>query len=68
MKRCPCLPCKIPHFYVLSGKGEGRLVFVTEDFQIVPAKSGETTEGFDLALLYCPECSWRGSTQRTVRY
>lgn len=68
MKRRLCPQCKIPNFYVLNKEGERRLVFVTTDFQVVPAREGESTEGFDLVLIYCLGCSWKGSPRSTVRY
>lgn len=68
IKRRLCPQCKIPNFYVLNEKGERRLVFVTDNFQVVPAKSDESTEGFDLSVIYCLGCSWSGSPRRTVRF
>lgn len=68
MKRRLCPQCKIPNFYVLNKQGERRLVFVTDDFQVVASREGETLEGFDLTSIYCLGCSWSGSPRQTVRY
>lgn len=68
MIRRICPQCKIPNFYVLNEKEEHRLVFVTHHFTVVPAKTEETPDGFDLSLLYCLGCSWSGSPKRTVLY
>ena len=68
MKRRLCPQCKIPNFYLLNEKGERRLVFVTDDFRIVPSRPVETREGFDTTVIYCLGCSWSGSPHKTVRY
>ena len=68
MKRRLCPQCKIPNFYLLNEKGERRLVFVTDDFRIVPSRPVETLVGFDTTVIYCLGCSWSGSPHKTVRY
>lgn len=68
MKRRLCPQCKIPNFYVKNAAGEKRLVFVADDFSIVPAKENESVDGFDLSVIYCLGCSWHGSPHKTVRY
>lgn len=68
MKRRLCPQCKIPNFYVLNDKKERRLVFVDENFQVIPSREDESLEGFDLTVIYCLGCSWSGSPRKTVRF
>lgn len=68
MRKRVCPKCKIPNFYLLNDLGEIRLVFVTSDFEIIPSRPGESTEGFDLTTIYCLGCSWNGSPRKTVKY
>lgn len=68
MRRRLCPQCKIPNFYVLNEQGERRLIFVTADFEIVPAREGENLDGFDLSIIHCLGCSWKGSPKRTTTH
>lgn len=61
-----CPQCKISGFYIKNDSGDRRLIKVTADYEIVPAKEGETLEGFDTETIYCLGCSWSGSVKRTV--
>ncbi len=67
MKRRLCPQCKIPNFYLLNEKGERRLVFVTDDFRIVPSRPVETREGLDTTVIYWLGCNRRGSPRKAVR-
>jgi hypothetical protein len=61
MKKLSCPQCDIHRFFVKNGKDETRLVNVTDQFEIVPVHAEESLDGFDLAMLYCLGCSWKGS-------
>lgn len=61
MKNLKCPQCEVHRFYVKNELGENRLVTVNEIYEVIPVKENETLEGFDLTLLYCLGCSWKGS-------
>jgi hypothetical protein len=64
MKDKVCPQCKIRRFRVRNEKGDSVVVTVTEDNQIVPVHTEESLEGFDLDVLYCLGCSWKGSAKK----
>lgn len=66
MKDKICLQCKIRRFRVKDEKGNSVVVTVTEDNQIVPVHPEESLEGFDLEILYCLGCSWKGSVKKLI--
>lgn len=66
MKDKICLQCKIRRFRVKDEKGNSVVVTVTEDNQIVPIHPEESLEGFDLEILYCLGCSWKGSVKKLI--
>jgi hypothetical protein len=55
-----CPKCGIRRFHLKNSRGETVLVHVTTNYEIVPAKEGESIEGFDTETLYCLGCSWTG--------
>ena len=61
MKKLSCPQCDIYRFFVKNVNDETRLVNVTDQFDIVPVHSEESLDGFDLTVLYCLGCSWKGS-------
>ncbi|OJX90336.1 MAG: hypothetical protein BGP01_15170 [Paludibacter sp. 47-17] len=56
-----CPQCKIHRFRVLNERGESVVVTVTEAYEVVPVHEGTSLEGYDLEVLYCLGCSWKGS-------
>jgi len=56
-----CPQCKIHRFRVKNDAGESVVVIVTEEYEVVPVHEGVSLEGFDLEVLYCLGCSWKGS-------
>ncbi len=56
-----CPQCKIHRFRVKNDAGESVVVIVTEVYEVVPVHEGVSLEGFDLEVLYCLGCSWKGS-------
>ena len=66
MKKRLCPQCKIAPMYVKNDKGERRVVYVDENYNIVPKHEGESLEGFDLSEVYCLGCSWHGSPKRLL--
>lgn len=68
MRKLKCPQCKISNLYLKNSSGERRLIFVMEDMSIVPAKDGETLDGFDQNTIYCLGCSWSGTVKKLVRY
>jgi len=61
MKKLSCPQCDIHRFFVKNEQGESRLVNVTDQYEVVAVKEDETLDGFDLTMLYCLGCSWKGS-------
>lgn len=68
MRKLKCPQCRISNLYVKNNDGERRLIFVMEDFTVIPAKEGETLEGFNLETIYCLGCSWKGTPRKVVRH
>lgn len=66
MKDKICPQCKIRRFRVKDEKGNSVVVTVTDDNQIVPVHPEESLEGFDLEILYCLGCSWKGSVKKLI--
>lgn len=63
-----CPQCGIRRFQVKDGSGNSRVVHVTDKFEIVPAKEGESLEGFNLDIIYCLGCSWKGHVTDLKKY
>ena len=66
MKNKLCPQCKIRRFQVKNERGEAVVVTVTENDEIVPIHPEESLEGFDLTVLYCLGCSWKGSVHKLI--
>jgi hypothetical protein len=45
---------------VKNEKGDSVVVVVNEQFEVIPIHPEESLEGFDLEILYCLGCSWKG--------
>ncbi len=63
-KLCP--QCKIRRFQVKNSEGDAVVVTVTLDNQIIPIHTEQSLEGFDLDILYCLGCSWKGSVRNLI--
>ncbi|HEY6915132.1 MAG TPA: hypothetical protein VI413_10685 [Paludibacter sp.] len=61
MRKLNCPQCEIHRFFVKNQKEETLLVNVTDQYDVVPVHPDQSLEGFDLNLLYCLGCSWKGS-------
>lgn len=68
MKFLVCPQCGINRFFVLNQLGDRMLVQVTRELVIQPIKEGDQLEGYNLDILYCLGCSWRGSKEQLVKY
>ena len=49
-----------------NDSGDCIVVTVTESNEIIPVHENESLEGFDLDVLYCLGCSWKGSVKSLV--
>ncbi|HXK76596.1 MAG TPA: hypothetical protein PLK40_09020 [Bacteroidaceae bacterium] len=68
MKKALCPQCKIPSFYVMNEAGDRRLVYVDETTgEVVVRNEGETLDGFDLSIVYCLGCSWKGAPRKLMK-
>ena len=63
-KLCP--QCKIRRFQVKNDRGEAVVVTVDENNQINPIHDNFSLEGFDLEILYCLGCSWKGRVNKLI--
>jgi len=63
-----CPQCKIHRFRVINDSGESVVVIVTEEYEVLPIHPEESLEGFDLTVLYCLGCSWKGSPRAAVMH
>ncbi|MGB4414780.1 MAG: hypothetical protein WBI53_07835 [Paludibacter sp.] len=61
MKKPNCPQCKINRFRVQNEKGDSVVVTVNKNFEVEPIHLEESLEGFDLTIVYCLGCSWKGS-------
>ncbi len=66
MKNKLCPQCKIRRFQVKNERGESVVVTVSEKNEIIPVHPEESLEGFDLTVLYCLGCSWKGSVNKLI--
>lgn len=48
--------------------GDSVVVTVNEQLVIEPLHPDQSLEGYDLTVLYCLGCSWKGSTNALVKY
>ena len=68
MKKKLCPQCKIGRFRVLNVNGDAIVVEVNELFEIVPVNSGQSLEGYNLDVLHCLGCSWKGMAKKLVKH
>jgi hypothetical protein len=61
MRNLQCPQCEIHRFYVKNELDENRLVTIDQQFDVIPVNPDESLDGFDLTMLYCLGCSWKGS-------
>ncbi len=61
MKKLLCPQCKIHRFRVKNDNAESVVVTVNEFFDLIPIHPEDSLEGFDLDIIYCLGCSWKGS-------
>lgn len=61
MKKLPCPQCKINRFRVKNEQGDSVVVTVNEFYELIPIHPEESLEGFNLDIIYCLGCSWKGS-------
>lgn len=70
MRKLKCPQCEAHRFFVKNELNETRLVTVNEKYEVILVHENESLEGFNLDLLYCLGCSWKGSPKslRTDSY
>jgi len=56
-----CPQCEIHRFYIKNQSGDCLVITVNEKYEIFPIRSEDSLDGFDLSILYCLGCSWKGS-------
>lgn len=63
-----CPQCGIIRFQVKNNAGQSVVVQVTRDYEIVAVREEESLSGFNLDILYCLGCSWKGSLHSLKKY
>lgn len=66
MKNKLCPQCKIRRFQVKNSQGDAVVVTVSENNEIQPVHPEQSLDGFDLDILYCLGCSWKGSVKKLI--
>lgn len=61
-----CPQCKIRRFMVKNNNGNFVVVTVDENSNIIPLHEEESLDGYDLSILYCLGCSWKGSVNNLL--
>ena len=61
MKKLKCPQCDIHRFVVKNQQEESIVVTVNELCEVIPIHAEESLEGYDLTVIYCLGCSWKGS-------
>lgn len=67
MRKLLCPQCKIAAMSVLNESKQRRVVYVTDEGEVVAKHPEESLEGFDLEEVFCLGCSWHGSPRRLVK-
>ncbi|MGL5684037.1 MAG: hypothetical protein ACRDDZ_13455 [Marinifilaceae bacterium] len=68
MRKLLCPKCGIPNLFIKNSQGERRNIFVLADGSIIPAKEGESIDGFDTETIYCLGCSWSGTAKQLKKF
>lgn len=63
-----CPQCGIRRFQVKDNQGNALVVQVNRDYEIIPVHDEESLEGYNLDVLYCLGCSWKGSINDLKKY
>ena len=66
MRNKLCPQCKIRRFQVKNAQGNAVVVTVSENNEIQPIHPEQSLDGFDLEVLYCLGCSWKGSVNKLI--
>lgn len=68
MRKMVCPQCKVGAFCVMNEQGERLSVYVSDKGEVIPKNPEASLEGFDLSIVYCFGCSWKGSPKSLVKY
>lgn len=66
MRKSVCPQCKEGIFCVMNEAGERLTVYVSADHKVVAKDPSASLEGFNLEVVYCLVCSWKGSPKKTT--
>ncbi len=66
MRNKLCPQCKIRRFQVKNAQGNAVVITVSENNEIQPIHPEQSLDGFDLEVLYCLGCSWKGSVNKLI--
>lgn len=68
MRKLVCPQCRIGLFFVMNDAGERLPVYVTDKGEVVPKHEGASLDGYDLSVVHCLGCSWKGSPKKLLKY
>ena len=68
MRKLKCPQCRIANLYLKNVKSESLPVYITIEGEIIPKRSEDSLEDFDINEIFCLGCSWHGSVKNLVKY
>ena len=68
MRKLLCPQCKIAAMCVKNEAKERLLVYVDEKGNVVLKNPKDSTDGFDMDVVYCLGCSWCGTPKKMTKY
>ena len=68
MRKMVCPQCRVGIYCVMNGQGERLPVYVSDLGEIVPKDPTASLDGYDLSIVYCLGCSWKGSPKSLLKY
>lgn len=68
MRKMVCPQCRVGAFCVMNSQGERLPVYVSDAGEVVPKDPAASLEGYDLTIVYCLCCSWKGSPNKLLKY
>ena len=66
MKNLLCPQCKITRFNVKNEQGDAIVVVVNKNYEVEAIHPDQSLEGYNLDIIYCLGCPWKGSPKSLV--
>lgn len=68
MRKMVCPQCRVGAFCVMNKQGERLPVYVSDKGEVVLKDPAASLEGYDVSIVYCLCCSWKGSPKSLLKY